>query len=49
MGKTVNNHKISRENWKKKGLKIDPAFAKHAIFATEVSRQQVAKFSRQNT
>ena len=32
-----------------KGLKTDPVFAKHAIFATEVSRQQVAKSSRQNT
>ena len=32
-----------------KGLKIDPVFAKHAIFATEVSCQQVARSSRQNT
>ena len=33
----------------KNGLKTDPVFAKHAIFATEVSRKQVAKSSRQNT
>ena len=33
----------------KKSLKTDPVFAKHAIFATEVSRQQVTKSSRQNT
>ena len=39
--------KSSRENWKY--LKTDPVFAKHAIFVTEVSRQQVARSSRQNT
>ena len=32
-----------------KGLKTDPVFAKHAIFATKVGRQQVTKSSRQNT
>ena len=39
--------KSSRENWK--GLKTDPVFAKHAFFETRVSRQQVARASRQNT
>ena len=39
--------KSLRENWK--GLKTDLVFAKHAIFVTEVSRQQVARSSRQNT
>ena len=32
-----------------KGLQTDLVFAKHAFFATEVSRQQVARSSRQNT
>ena len=32
-----------------KYLKTAPIFAKHAIFATEESRQQVASSSRQNT
>ena len=39
--------KSSRENWK--GLKTDPVFSKHAFFATEVSCQQVARSSHQNT
>ena len=39
--------KSSRENWK--GLKTDPVFSKHAFFATRMSRQQVARSSRQNT
>ena len=39
--------KSSKENWK--GLKTDPVFAKHTIFATGVSCQQVARSSRQNT
>ena len=30
-------------------LKTAPIFAKHAFFATEVSRQQAARSSRQNT
>ena len=47
MGKTVNSHKNLRENWKR--FKTDRVFAKHAIFATEVSRQQVARSSCQNT
>ena len=33
----VNSQKGSRENWK--DLKTDPVFAKHAFFATEMSRQ----------
>ena len=33
----------------KKGLKTDSVFAKHAIFATEVSHQQVASSNRKNT
>ena len=39
--------KSSRKNWR--DLKTDPVFAKHELFATEVSRQQVARSSRQNT
>ena len=39
--------KSLREN--RKGLKTDPLIAKHMFFATGVSRQQVAKASRQNT
>ena len=37
--------KGSREKWK--DLKIDPVFAKHAFFATEVSHQQVARSSHE--
>ena len=32
-----------------KGIKTDPVFTKHVIFATKVSHQQVASSSRQNT
>ena len=32
-----------------KDLKIAPIFAKHAFFATEVSRHKVTNSSRQNT
>ena len=39
--------KRSRE--KQKSLKTAPVFPKHAIFATETSRQKVARSSRQNT
>ena len=33
----------------KKSLKTAPVFSKHAIFATETSRQKVARSSHQNT
>ena len=33
----------------KKNLKTAPIFAKHAFFATEVSRHKVTSSSRQNT
>ena len=39
--------KGSRENWTP--FKNRPTFAKHSFFATEVSRQKVASFTRQNT
>ena len=48
MAKIVNSHKKSREKLKKV-LKTYPLFAKHAFFAIGVSRQQVARASRQNT
>ena len=32
-----------------KNFENNPQYAKHAIFATETSRQKVAKSSRQNT
>ena len=34
---------------KQKSLKTAPVCPKHAIFATETSRQKVARSSRQNT
>ena len=43
----MNSYKSSRENWK--GLKTAPVSAKHAIFATGLSRHIVASSSRQNT
>ena len=43
----VNSHK--KFEGKLKSLKTDSVFAKHVFFATGVSRQQVAKSSRQNT
>ena len=43
----VNSHK--KFKGKLKRFKTDPVFAKEAIFATEVSHQQVARVSRQNT
>ena len=48
MGKTVNSHKKSREN-AEKNFKNSLRNAKHAFFATEVSHQQVARSSHQNT
>ena len=44
----MNSHRSSREKTEK-DLKTAPIFAKHAFFATEESRQQVASSSRQNT
>ena len=44
----VNSHE-KFEGKLKRFLKTDPLFAKHAFFATSVSRQQVARVSRQNT
>ena len=41
MGKIVNSHKNLRENTEK-NFKNSLQNAKHALFATEVSRQQVA-------
>ena len=38
---------VRGKNWK--GLKTDQVCPKHAIFATETSRVQVARTSRQNT
>ena len=48
MGKTVNSHKNSRENTEK-NFENSLRNAKHAFFATKVSRQQVARSSHQNT
>ena len=44
----VNSHK-KFEGKLKRFLKTDPLFAKHAFFATGVSRQQVTRASCQNT
>ena len=44
--KTMNNQKCLRENWK--NFKNCPWSAKHAIFTTKPSREQVAKSSPQN-
>ena len=44
----LNGHK-KFEGKLKMFLKTDPLFDKHAIFATGVSRQQVARASRQKT
>ena len=44
----VNSHK-KFEGKLKRFLKTDPHFAKHAFFATRVSRQQVTRASCQNT
>ena len=44
----VNSHK-KFEGKMKRFLKPYPLFAKHAFFTTGVSRQQVARASRQNT
>ena len=44
----VNSHKKFKGKLKR-FLKTDPLFAKHAFFTTKVSRQQVARASRQNT
>ena len=43
----MNSHKMFEGN--SKGFKNWPICAKHAIFAIESSRMQVAKASRQNT
>ena len=52
MGKSswerMNSHK-KFEGKTEKDLKTTPIFAKHAFFATEVSRHIVASLSRQNT
>ena len=45
--KTMNSHK--KIEGKIKILKTAPVYLKHAIFATETSRQKVARSSRQNT
>ena len=45
--KKMNSQKRSRENWK--GLKTEQVCPKHAIFAIETSRVQVARTNRQNT
>ena len=45
--KIMNSHKMFEGN--SKGFKNWPICAKHAIFAIESSRMQVAKASRQNT
>ena len=47
MRKTMNSHESSRE--KKKKFKNWPICAKHVIFATESSREQVAMANLQNT
>ena len=47
MRKTMNSHKSSREKLKK--FENWPIYIKHAIFAIESSREQVAKVNRQNT
>ena len=47
MGKIMNSHENLREN--RKGSKTDPFCAKHAIFAVESNRVQVARTSCQNT
>ena len=50
--KTMNSHKRLRENRKRFCFFVFfliSIFAKHAIFASGVSRQQVARASRQNT
>ena len=44
----VNSHKKFKGKLKR-FLKTDPLFAKHVFFVTGVSRQQVARASRQNT
>ena len=43
----MNSHK--KIEGKQKSLKTAPIFPKHAFFATEMSRQKVARSSRQNT
>ena len=48
MGKIVNSHKNLREKLKN-NFKNCPYCAKHAFFATEVSRQKVTSFTCQNT
>ena len=47
MRKTMNSHK--KIEGKTKSLKTAPVCLKHAIFATETSRQNVARTSRENT
>ena len=44
----MNSHKSVRGKIEK-DLKTTPIFAKHAFFATEMSRQKIASSSRQNT
>ena len=47
MRKTMNSHKSSRE--KLKNFENWPIYEKHAIFAIELSHEQVAKVNRKNT
>ena len=51
MDKTMNNHNERGKNEKflKNYLENDPQSAKHAFFATGMSREQVAKPSRQKS
>ena len=43
------NEQSQKDRGKTQSLKIAPIFPKHAFFATEMSRQKVARSSRQNT
>ena len=43
------NEQSQKDRGKKKSLKTAPVCPKHAIFATETSRQKVARSCRQNT
>ena len=43
------NEQSQKDRGKNKSLKTAPVFPTHAIFATETSRQKVARSSRQNT
>ena len=43
------NEQSQKDRGQTKSLKTAPAFLEHAIFATETSRQKVARLSCQNT